>query len=70
MCTVSGNSLFFDEVKFTQSRCKASSGTTCPAGLPENYRKNFKFSVEQSPVFAGLNETLLGEWLNEGAFDF
>jgi hypothetical protein len=70
MCISSGTTLFFDEVKFSQSRCVAAKDGTCPAFLPENYRKNFKFMVSQTPQFDGLNKTLLAQWQQEGVFDF
>jgi len=70
MCISSGTTLFFDEVKFSQSRCVPAKDGTCPAFLPENYRKNFKFMVSQTPQLDGLNKTLLAQWQQEGVFDY
>lgn len=41
MCTEGGTELFFDEIKFTQTKCDAASQEPCPAPTGQNYKDNF-----------------------------
>ena len=70
MCTEGGTELFFDQVKFSQTKCNAATQSPCPAPAATNYRQQFNKLVATTPAFKGLNQSLAKTWSDEGQFDF
>jgi hypothetical protein len=70
MCTEGGNQLFFENVKFSQTKCDAASQSPCPAPVGKNYKDEFIKTLASTPAFRGLSASLVQTWTDEGPFDF